>query len=386
MVCVVNNRKGFTLIEVIVILAVIAILAAIAIPPTLRIFQITAEEGTREEMSNLREAMIGNPRKLQSTFRSDFGFLGDIGCLPANLDRILTQGALPAFSFDTTLQAGAGWKGPYITGAAVGEEPEDFKNDQLGNPYTYTPAAGPCPLTATLTSNGPDGAFSTSDDITIALLSVETTGTIRGTVKDTGGNGLAGASVILNFPSNGSLSTVTATADANGNYAFTSVPFGRPSVTAVNTGLSIVPGSITTTGVANHFVDFQLSNSSTTSVQVTGLTVTCPPTVTDWARIQFDNQNADPGGEELCGVNTPLSGSNTNFSANPTSPAPLRVVLDSPDTQVPDLTIGGGGQTRNIELDDFEVGGGNFDMRGQTLTLMFTLAVGGPAVFTFTVP
>ncbi|MEE9145706.1 MAG: prepilin-type N-terminal cleavage/methylation domain-containing protein, partial [Candidatus Binatia bacterium] len=37
-----NQQKGFTLVEAIVVLAVIAILASIAVPMALRIFEITA--------------------------------------------------------------------------------------------------------------------------------------------------------------------------------------------------------------------------------------------------------------------------------------------------------------------------------------------------------
>ena len=195
-----KNHKGFTLIEVIVILAVISILAIIAVPVALRIFERTAEDATREQMNNIRKAILGNPAKLQSSFRSDFGYLGDIGCLPSTtaggLDRILTQGGLPAWSFDIPRQTGAGWKGPYITGTPG----EDFNTDQWGNNYTYNvppplPPAPDCPLTATLTSDGPDGQPATSDDIILNVTANETTATVRGSVTDNAGNPLAGVSV-----------------------------------------------------------------------------------------------------------------------------------------------------------------------------------------------
>ena len=148
-----NNRRGFTLIEVIVILAVIAVLAGIAIPRALRIFQTTAEDATTTEMQNIKKALLGDADKLQSGTRTDFGLLGDIGCLPTTalggLDRLLTQGTYAAWSFSSTAQIGAGWKGPYITGAATGQATAEFTNDQWGNAYTYTPAGGACPLTAT---------------------------------------------------------------------------------------------------------------------------------------------------------------------------------------------------------------------------------------------
>ena len=384
----IENRKGFTLIEVVIILVVLSILAAVAVPMALRIFERTAEDTTREEMDNIKKALLGDPRKLQTTFRNDFGYLGDIGCLPSialgGLDRLLTQGSLPAWSFDNTKQAGAGWKGPYITGTPG----EDFKKDQLGNDYVYTPVAGACPLTATLASNGPDGLPSTADDITLTITANETTATVRGTVKDTAGVGLASIPVeFYSAASNGVLTTTTATTDANGNYSFSSVPFGHRAVNA-NVTLAIVSGSVAVTGGNDNNVDFQLRNYSGSSVTVNSINVTCiAGVITDFDTVQFDNANVDPGGEQICGATHTLSGSgNLTFSANPTPPSSMRVVADSPDVQLPDITIRGGGTTRQIEIDDFENGNANVDMRNRTLTITFGLTVGGPVVFTFTTP
>ena len=381
-----NNRKGFTLVEVIVILVVLSILAAMAVPVALRIFERTAEDTTREEMDNIKKALLGNPQKLQTSFRNDFGYLGDIGCLPSTagggLDRLLTQGSLLAWTFDSTKQAGAGWKGPYITGTPG----EDFKKDQLGNDYVYTPVAGACPLTATLASNGPDGLPSTADDITTNIVANDTTATIRGTVKNTSGTGLAAVPVELYYPSNGTLTTSTpATTDANGNYSFSSVPFGARAVKP-NPNLVLVAGSVQVQGGNNNDIQFQVTNFSSDAFTVTQINVTCPAGVTDYADSDFDGTTVTPGGEEQCGTTYNLSGGNRTFNANPTPPSSMRVVVDSPDTQLPDYTIRGGGNTRTIELFDFENGNTNIDMRNKTLTVTFTLSVGGPAVITFTTP
>lgn len=383
-----NNRKGFTLVEIIVILVVLSILAAVAIPMALRIFEVTAEDTTREEMNNIKKALLGDPQKLQTSFRNDFGFLGDIGCLPSTalggLDRLITQGTYPGWTFNITQQAGAGWKGPYITGTPG----EDFKKDQWGNDYTYTPGAGVCPLNATLTSNGPDGLPSTADDISQTIVANETTATIRGTVKNSSGTGLQSAHVELYYPSNGTLATSTpAYTDVNGNYSFASVPFGLRAVKA-NVTLVLVPGSVTVSGGSNDRVSFQVTNYSTSAVTVTDINITCPAGMTDYDNIRFDGSSVDPGGEENCGSTYALSGGggNRDFTANPTPPGSTRIVVDSPDTQLPDLTIRGGGTTRTIEIRDWENGSTAVDMRNRTLTITLTLTVGGPAVITFTTP
>ncbi|MCZ6626162.1 MAG: prepilin-type N-terminal cleavage/methylation domain-containing protein [Deltaproteobacteria bacterium] len=375
-----NHRRGFTLVEVIVILAVLSVLAAIAVPMALRIFESAAEDATREEMDNLKKAMIGDTRKLQSSFRSDFGFLGDMGCLPTDLGFLLnrTVGAttLPLWSFDSTLQVGAGWKGPYITGAAVGEEIEEFTTDQLGNPYTYTPSGDPsptCSLDATLTSNGPDGAPSTSDDITLAILPNETTATIRGSVKDTVGNGVASIAVDLNFPSNGSLSTVPATTDLNGNYSFTFAPFGARSVMVGSSGvggLSYESGSASISGAANNNVDFRMINSSGSDVTITRMTVACTG-ATRYDDIVIDGSVVDSGSNHRCGNTVNISA--TTVLANPNSGQPTRIFVDSVDSQLPDLILRSGTMA-TIQLSNFETigpGGGDFDMTGQSITVTF---------------
>ena len=343
-----NNRKGFTLVEVIVILVVLSILAAVAVPLALKIFERMAEDTTREEMDNIKKALLGDLRKLQTSFRNDFGYLGDIGCLPSstdvnfNLDRLLTQGTLPAWSFDSTKQTGAGWKGPYITGTPG----EDFKTDQWGNNYTYT-ATGSCPLTATLTSSGASTSL-TSDDITVDIVANETTATIRGTVKNSSGVGLGGVPVELYFPSNGTLTTSSpATTDANGNYSFSSVPYGARAVKANPTGLVLDPSSVTVGGAGNAFVTFKVVNYSSSSITIDRILVNCVGTgATRYDDITV-NGGADitPGNDIVCSPAPAPPGTdvtNQTFTANSTPPSALRVVVDSPDTQLPDMVLRGG--------------------------------------------
>ena len=371
------NRKGFTLVEVIVILAVLAILAAIAVPVALRIFERTAEDTTREEMDNIKKALLGNPQKLQTSFRNDFGFLGDIGCLPTTalggLDRLSTAGTYPTpFNFDSTKQAGAGWKGPYITGTPG----EDFKKDQLGNDYVYAPAAGTCPLTATLTSNGLDQT-TTSDDITVTIVANDTTATIRGTVKNTGGAGLAGVPVELYYPDNGTLTTVTVPGtDANGNYSFSSVPFGARAVKANPPGLLLVPNSVSVGGAGNAFVTFNVANYSGSSITIDNLVVNCAGT----GATRYDDITVDGGGDITSANNIVCSpapappGTDVTdqvVTANSTPPSAMRVVVDSVDTQLPDLVLRGG-TIKTFVIGRFETAAAAVDMRGgKTFTVAF---------------
>ena len=376
-----NDRKAFTLIEVVVILAVITILAAIAIPMALRLFQVTAEQATRDEMDNLKKAMIGDPQKLQSSFRSSFGFLGDIGCLPTVLDRLLTASGLPTpYSFDSVKQAGAGWNGPYITGS-VGEI---FTKDQWGNDYTYAPVGGGCPLTATLTSNGQDGTLSTSDDIILSIGATDTTATtVRGTVKDTAGVLLEAVPVEFYSPSSGTLTTTTnfpPGTDVNGNYVFSSVPFGPRAVKA-RPNFVYTPGSAT--GGTN-IITFRILNYAEADVQITHMRVSWPlglGIATQFNRIRID-LGGGPNTVYGAGVGTPpppvgpgtvvtLGGvlGNRTVAASPTLRPSARVFIDSTDVKLPDTTITGGGTLATIDIRF--VGGSGIMPAGTPITVTF---------------
>lgn len=371
-----NNRKGFTLVEVIVILAVIAILAAIAVPVALKIFEKTAEDATRDEMANLKKAMVGDPQKLQSSFRSDFGFLGDIGCLPTVLDRLLTAGSLPTpYTFDSTKQAGAGWKGPYITGAAQGDELAEFTKDQLGNAYTYS-ASGGCPLTATLTSNGANGIFESmsGDDITISIASTETTATVRGTVKNTSGVGLASVPVEFYSAVGGTLTTTAGNTDGNGNYSFSSVPFGPRAVRAVPF-LVFVPGSVTTNGGRTN-ISFNVMNYSTSIYTITQIRADFSGGA-NYDTIRINGNTVDSGNNFVTGQVVNVT--STNIAASPVTIPSKRVFVDSPDTQLPDITLLNG-TSATIELNAF-----NRNMQGITITVTFNPS-GTSSVATFVVP
>ena len=373
---VINGRRGFTLVEVIVVLAVLSILVAFAVPAALRIFQVTAEEGTRDEMLNLKEAMIGNPDKLRGNVRSDFAFLGDIGRLPTNLDELLVRGALPAFTFDSAKQAGAGWNGPYITGSFAGEELEDFKKDQLGNPYVYSDADftnGNGELAdGKITSAGPDGTIGTVDDIVLELVKNETTGTIRGTVKDTAGNSLTGVPVDLNFASNGSLSTVTATSDSNGSYTFTSVPFGPRSVQANSTGFFFVQGSIISD---DDDIQFDAANLRSTPAVIDQMSVVFSvglPTCV-YNQIQIDNDTVDIGSNFVSGElvdlrQNDIDAGDTTFAAG-SRKSSLRVTVDNVDSQLPDIIISPG-TARTVEIKNFRPRR-DCDPRGFPITINF---------------
>ncbi len=145
-----HGRRGFTLLEVIIVIAVLAILAAAATPILLQRILDAKIEATRTEVRALAEAIGGRPDQ-----PGNFGFVGDMGRMPASFQELVRPEQAPLFSLATFRAVGMGWKGPYVT---FGDTPADYLTDAFGNAYQGA-ASGQ------IRSAGPDGVVGNQDDI-----------------------------------------------------------------------------------------------------------------------------------------------------------------------------------------------------------------------------
>lgn len=149
---------GFTLIEVVVVIAVISILAAMAVPYAVKIIDQSREEATKKEMEDIHDAIIGDP-KIPTA-----GFVGDVGRLPSVIGELNTRtaGATPPPQGPVgggLLGVKVGWYGPYVN---AGFDPVGYLNDAWGTAYRY----GVAPDGAgQIRSAGPDRAFLSADDL-----------------------------------------------------------------------------------------------------------------------------------------------------------------------------------------------------------------------------
>ena len=98
-----TSRRGFTLVEVVIVIILLGIIAAVAVGRLTTSLETARVEQTKAEMQALARAIVGNPDVYSRGARTDFGYVGDIGALPFSLDNLVTN---PGY---------ASWNGPYLT-------------------------------------------------------------------------------------------------------------------------------------------------------------------------------------------------------------------------------------------------------------------------------
>ncbi len=146
-----RRDRGFTLVEVVIVLAVVAILAAAIMPALLQQAIERKVDATRGEMRLLHEAIAG-----RSDVPGSFGFVGDMGRLPVTFDELLRpQPGTPLFTTNTFRNVGMGWKGPYVN---AGDSRNDALFDAFNRPYEGA-------STGQVRSAGPDGIAGNADDL-----------------------------------------------------------------------------------------------------------------------------------------------------------------------------------------------------------------------------
>ena len=131
-----KQRKGFTLIEILLVMAILAILAAVVVPKFTKRSQQAKETAAKTDIANLEVALDS--------------FEIDTGRYPTNTEGIKALIQEPINTKDD-------WKGPYLK--------RGVPQDPWGNEYNYKQPGQYNKYGYDLSSSGPDGLSGNEDDI-----------------------------------------------------------------------------------------------------------------------------------------------------------------------------------------------------------------------------
>jgi general secretion pathway protein G len=166
------DQGGFTLIEIILVIAVMAILAGALAPLASRSIDSSREDLTRQRERQIFQAIMGAENDDAG------GFLADIGRLPVALTELAARGALPLYGTANTGSVGMGWRGPYLKDGLNGAgQPVDA----WGTPFDYGVAG-----LGVVRSAGADHGLGTADDLVYpsnALTNNDLTTTVNLSIK-----------------------------------------------------------------------------------------------------------------------------------------------------------------------------------------------------------
>jgi len=214
-----TDNHGFSLIELLVVIVVIGILTAVAMQSMDVAVDDVRSVKTEREMEMLAKGIAGDPSITDAGGRADFGYVGDVGGFPPNLQALYRNPG-----------GYATWNGPYIPPEFV-QDSTGFKTDEWGALYSY---------------NGGIAIRSTGSGATISKKIADATSdyvlnSVNGYVVD-GNDSLPGTEfadsvdVVITIP-DGSGGTITKfyTPDSTGAFILDSLPVGRHPLRVIYT-------------------------------------------------------------------------------------------------------------------------------------------------------
>jgi prepilin-type N-terminal cleavage/methylation domain-containing protein len=205
-----KNSCGFTLIEVVMVIIVIGIVGAMALNTMKVSLDDKRRIDTKREMETLARAIVGDPALTQGGTRSDFGYVGDIGAFPPNIQALYQNPG-----------GYATWDGPYLP-AGFTRDTADFKIDEWGTVYSY--GGG---ITITSTGGGSTLTRKIADATSDYLVN-----TLNGTIRDVNDSAPGpiykdSVDIVMTIPNGGgSITSRTCSPDSFGAFTLDSLPAG----------------------------------------------------------------------------------------------------------------------------------------------------------------
>jgi prepilin-type N-terminal cleavage/methylation domain-containing protein len=239
-----RRQTGYTLVEVVVVIIIVGILATTAMRSMRSISDVTRTEDTKLRLDRLAKAMVGDPTVTSEGNRVSYGYVGDIGALPASLDALVQNPG----SYTT-------WHGPYIRDDySSGGTNTNFKQDGWGKEIAFSGGAS-------LISSG-SGSNITRNlaNATSALLHNKVTVVVTDMNRNVPGTAYKDSvRFVLSLPDGaGGVATRTKNPDKNGYAQFDSIPVGLQTLKVVYTPtndtttrrLNVNPGENTYTEIS----------------------------------------------------------------------------------------------------------------------------------------
>lgn len=123
--------RGYTLIELIIVVMLIGIVAAISVPNLIDLRTDARSAVTKDEMAALKRAIVGDGRVVAGGSYAFPGYEADIGAPPGALNSLAS---LPdgVSAYDPLVRSG--WRGPYVDTDTV----SDYSKDAWGTAYYFT--------------------------------------------------------------------------------------------------------------------------------------------------------------------------------------------------------------------------------------------------------
>ncbi len=203
-----STAYGVTLIEMLIVILILGLLVAVGY----RTIDATNYESrfnkTNKQMTEIVKGFVGNPDLVSDGRRISFGYVGDMGQLPAGLSALITSD-------------GPNWKGPYLPRQFV-EDTISFKSDGWGNTFQYDQQSA----YIRSTGNGKQVMTMKIVDTITDLFNNSISGIITDINSAPPAEFSQKVNIRLTIPENGySVDTICAPL-ADGYFAFSSVPIG----------------------------------------------------------------------------------------------------------------------------------------------------------------
>ena len=233
-----RSAEGFTFAEILIVVAIMGIITSVALKNLGKTDDRVKYESSLTELQALKIAIIGDENARQNGERVNFGFVGDIGGLPATLDALVSRGSLGISTLDTLKLLAYGWNGPYVN-APFTSDAAGFKTDGWGNEYIYSivqySIAPGDTVVAKISSLGADGASGGTGydaDIFVEIMKDQVLADVTGSVIEISGNPVPAANARIYEPDGvGGLTSKSAFTDAFGNYTIKNVSQGVRAIT-----------------------------------------------------------------------------------------------------------------------------------------------------------